>query len=105
MQVDDRAAAIKVPNSLEVITCQENFFVLDSGTWPETVKSCQDNRSTRIHVTKCKGIKFHPESLVQDNVHTSKVLHPAKGLLKAKNIGPFGKSLEVLQFVFAWSLA
>ena len=105
VQVDDRATAIEVPKSHEVVSSKKFFFVLNRSTWAQDVKPSQDHRTTAIHVPKCKGIKFHPESLVQDNVHTSKVLNPAMELLKAKIIELFGKSLEVLQFIFAWSLA
>ena len=50
MQVDDRTAAVEVPNSHEVVSSQKFFFVLDTGTWSEDVKTSQYNRTTGVKV-------------------------------------------------------
>ena len=78
MQVDDRATAIEVPNSHEVVSSKKNFFVHNRSTWSDDVQP------------------------VQDNVNISKVLNTAMGFLKAKNIGLFSNSFEILRFIFAW---
>ena len=85
MQVDDCATVVEVPSSHEVVSPRKIFFVLNQSTLSEDVKPSQDNRTTRIHVPRCEGTKFHPNSLAQDSVNMSKVLNPAMGVLKAKD--------------------
>ena len=74
LQVDDRAAAIEVLNSHEVVSSRKFVFVLNRCTWSEDVKTSKENRTARIHVTRSQGTKFHPKSLVQDNIDVRKVL-------------------------------
>ena len=79
MQVDDCATAVEVPSSHKVVSSRNIFFVLSQSTLSEDVEPSQDNRTTRIHVTKCEGTKFRPNSPIQDYIDMSKVLSSARG--------------------------
>ena len=79
MKVDNRAVAVQMPNPYKMITPWKNFYMLNRSTRPEDVILSQNNKATRIHVPRCNGTKFHPNSPIQDHINIHRVLEFLEG--------------------------